>query len=134
MNKMLLLVPLLLTASCSAVDATAPVRDAKAEARLDQLLAGKVAGPTRSCITHRDADRQEVIDERTIIYRVGRDLLYRNDISPSCAGLDRDSTLIRRSSSPSLCRGDIFQVRDSGTSFERGSCSLGEFTEYRTLR
>lgn len=129
--KIWLLLPFLLTASCSAGVATAPVSDAKAQARLDLLLGGKVAGETRSCIPRRDAQRQEIIDDRTIIYRASSQRVIRGDISPSCTGLSRNSTLIRRSVSSDICAGEIFEVRDAGTGFHRGACSYGEFTEYR---
>lgn len=130
--KHLILLPLLLAASCSAEVATAPVRDARAEARLATLLGDKVQGETRSCIARRDAERQEVIDETTIIYRSGSDRVIRGNIAPACTGLDRGSTMIRRSTSSDICAGEIFEVRDAGTQFPRGSCIYGDFTEYRT--
>lgn len=129
--KTLLLLPLLLTASCGAGVVADPVRSSKAETRLTQLLAGKVAGRTTSCINQRDANEQRVIDERTIIYRTGRNKLYRTEID-QCPRLDSRSTLIRRTTSPNICSGEIFEVRDAGTGFSYGSCTFGEFTEYRT--
>ncbi len=128
--KLSYLLPLLLTA-CSAEVATAPVRDARAEARLAQLLGDKVQGATRSCISRRDAERQEIIDDSTIIYRPGNDRVIRGTMAPACTGLDRNSTLIRRSIGTDICAGEIFEVRDAGTQFPRGSCSYGDFTEYR---
>jgi len=133
MTKFSLLAPILL-AGCSAGVATEPVRSAKAETRLSQLLAGKVAVGTQLCIPNRDANRQTVIDERTILYRVGTSKVYRNDIPGGCLGLDSRSTLIRRTTGSNLCGGEIFEVRDSGTGFSRGSCAFGDFTEYRTPR
>lgn len=132
--KSLLLLSLLIPAACSGVDAAAPVRNERAALRLDQLLAGKVAGETRSCIRRRDAERQEIIDDRTVIYRISRDRLIRGDLSPACTGLDRNSTMIRRSTSLDICRGEIFEVRDAGTGFQQGSCIYGDFTEYRAAR
>lgn len=136
--KMLLLVPLFLTASCGAGVAADPVRDVKAATRLDQLLAGKAAGATRSCISQRDAREQRVIDDRTILYgarlsAAGGNTVYRSEIR-GCPELDDRSTLIRRSTSSSLCSGEIFEVRDSGTGFVYGSCTFGPFTEYRPVR
>lgn len=130
MKPLLLVLPILVGA-CSAQVATAPVRDERAEARLATLLGGKVQGATRSCIARRDAERQEIIDENTIVYRTG-DRVIRGDIAPACGGLDRNSTLIRRSTSSDICSGEIFEIRDSGTQLPRGSCTYGEFTEYRS--
>lgn len=130
--KLSLLLPVLLLASCSADVATSAVRNARAEARLATLLGGKVQGATRSCISRRDAERQEIVDESTIVYRAGGDRVIRGNIAPSCSGLGRHSTLVRRSISPDICRGEIFEVRDAGSQFPRGSCSYGDFTEYRS--
>lgn len=130
--KLFLFLPVLLATSCTGEVATAPVRDARAEARLAQLLEGKVQGATRSCIARRDAERQEIIDETTIIYRAGGDRVIRGNIAPACTGLDRHSTMIRQSTSTDICAGEIFEVRDAGTQFPQGSCIYGDFTEYRT--
>lgn len=131
--KTLLFVPLLL-AGCGVGVATDPVRSAKAETRLTQMLAGKVAGATRSCISAREADRQTVIDERTILYRAGAGRVFRNDIPGGCPRLSPRSTLIRRSTSSNICSGEIFEVREAGTGISYGSCSFGDFTEYRRPR
>ena len=132
--KMLLLIGLLATASCAAGDTAEPARTAKAEGRLDQFLAGKVASQPQSCITRREAERQEVVDDRTIIFRVSSNRVIRNDISPSCPGLDRQAAIIRVSPSTSICRGEIFEVRDLTSGISYGSCTFGDFTEYRTPR
>lgn len=128
--RVLLILPVLLAASCSAGMAADPVRTAKAETRLSEMLAGKVAGETRSCIRQLDAREQRVIDARTIIYRTGRNRLYRTEIE-DCPRLSNHSTLIRRTISTNICSGEIFEVRDSGTGMSYGSCTFGEFTEYR---
>lgn len=130
--KLLLALPLLLSA-CGANVAADPVRVAQAETRLGELLAGKTAGRVMTCLPRQYAERQTIIDERTIIFRpnAGRSRVYRSDLSPSCPGLDRYSTLIRRSTQTSICSGEIFEVRDSGTQFPQGSCTFGDFTEYR---
>jgi len=125
-----MILSILLLAGCSAGVATDTVRSVKAETRLGQILAGKVAGRTQSCISRLDAERQTVIDGRTIIYNGNRSRLYRTEIA-SCPALDNRSTLIRRSTSTGICSGEIFEVRDSGTGFSHGSCSYGDFTEYR---
>lgn len=129
MTKTLLLLPLLL-AGCSAGVATEPVRSAKAETRLGQLLAGKVAGRTQSCISRRDADQQTVIDDRTILFYTNRSRLFRSEIA-NCPRLGNRSTLIRQSISSNICSGEIFEVRDSGTGMSYGACTYGDFTEYR---
>ena len=129
--KISLIVPLLLVGCAAAPE---PVRTAKMESRLGELLRGKVAGATRSCIPLRSATRQTIIDERTILYRVNANRVYRSDLDPGCPGLDDRSTLIHRTTSNNLCSGEIFEYRDAGTQFARGSCTFGPFTEYRTAK
>lgn len=132
MKQLLLALPLLL-AACGANVAEDSVQTVKAQTRLDQLLAGKTPGRTNSCVSRIDSQRQTVIDERTILFRpaAGNSRVFRSDLSPACPRLDRNSTIIRRSTSSSICAGEIFEVRDSGTQFSYGSCTFGPFTEYR---
>lgn len=130
--KPALLLATAILAGCTGT-AAEPVRTARAESRAADLLRGKVAGATRACIPLRSANRQTIIDERTILYRVSSTLVYRNEL-PGCPGLDDRSTLIHRTTLPSLCSGEIFEYRDAGTGFTQGSCTFGEFTEYRTPR
>lgn len=132
MMRATILAAMLVLVGCTGGSAE-PVRTARMETRMTELLRGKVAGRTRSCIPLRSADRQTIVDERTILYRVGSNLVYRNDL-PGCAGLDDRSTIIHRTTLPSLCEGEIFEYRDAGTNFPQGSCTFGPFTEYRTPR
>lgn len=132
--KLALVLPLLL-AGCGAAVASDSPREVRAQQRAERLLVGKTAGETRSCAPLRELNRQTIVDERTILYRVSSTKVWRNDIPGGCAGLDRNSTLIRRTiNGTSICSGEIFEIRDSGTQFPRGSCSFGEFTEYRAAR
>ena len=130
--RMLLLAPFLL-AGCAAGVADDPVRTARAETRLGELLGGKEPGRRLSCLPRMNAERQTIIDERTILFRpsAGRGRVYRSDLETPCPRLDTTSTIIRRSTSSSICAGEIFEVRDSGTQMSYGSCTFGPFTEYR---
>ena len=133
--KLLLASPLLLLSACGANVAADPVRTAKAETQLGELLAGMTPGRVMTCLPRQYAERQTIIDESTIVFRpnAGRSRVYRSNLSPSCPGLDRYSTIIRRSTQTSICSGEIFEVRDSGTQFPRGSCTFGDFTEYKAV-
>lgn len=130
--KMLLVLPLLLSA-CGANMADDPVQTARAETRLGQFLAGKEPGRRSSCVSRINSQRQTIIDERTIMFSPsgGRNRVYRSDLPIACPRLDRNSTIIRSSTSSDICSGEIFEVRDSGTQFSYGSCTFGDFTEYR---
>lgn len=131
--KLSFVLPLLLLAGCGSAVASDSPRDARSQQRVDQLLSGKTAVGTQSCAPLRELDRQTIVDDHTILYRVSATKVWRNDIPIGCTGLDRNSTLIRRSiSSTDICSGEIFEVRDSGTQFPLGACSFGEFTEFRS--
>lgn len=119
-------------ASCSyAPPAAAPLMTAQAQAKLSQLLAGKVAGQPQSCLPPQGADDMVVIDEYTIAYRDGVSRVWINKPLGPCSGLGRPSySLLTRRTGSSLCSGDIAQVVDITTDTTIGSCSLGEFTPY----
>ena len=54
----------------------APMVDQRAEARLNQLLAGKVPGRPQSCLAHFRADDMVVIDDYTIAFRDGTNRVW----------------------------------------------------------
>jgi hypothetical protein len=115
-------------ASCS----TAPEpRSPQATAKLDKLLAGRVAGTPRDCLpTYRSGD-MITIDENTILFRQGS-RYWRNDPQGGCSGLGSGNyALVTKSyGSSGLCRGDIGRVMDLTTGIVVGSCSLGDFVPY----
>ena len=113
-----------------------PGRTAKAEAHLQQVLAGKVPGPGRSCLPHYRADNMVVIDDNTILFRDGR-TVYRNDFrGGTCSRLGSGfyALLTRSSGGTGLCRGDIAEVVDTSSGMQVGSCVLGDFVPYTTPR
>lgn len=132
MKAAALLLPLLL-AGCGVAVTTDPVAEAKAQTRLGQLLAGRIEVGTRQCIPARPIDRQTIIDDRAIFFRQGSNRLYRSSIA-DCPKLGPRSQIIRRTTGTSICRGEIFEVRDAGTGFSYGACTFGDFTEYRGSR
>lgn len=109
----------------------AQARMDREEAKLAKALDGKVAGKPVSCITLRDVDSMQVYGERTLVYRMNSKLSYRNDPYGGCPGLNNSRTLITRTPTGQLCRGDIARVADLAAGFEMGSCALGDFIPYR---
>ncbi|MDQ3246047.1 MAG: hypothetical protein M3Q52_03980 [Pseudomonadota bacterium] len=119
-------------ASCSTAP-QAPVYNARAEAELQKALIGKVAGAPLDCLQRSRTQDMIRIDGNTILFRDGRNRIYRNEINGVCDGLDRSSTaLVTRNlgGGGQLCRGDIAQVVDTSTGMTVGSCSLGDFVPY----
>lgn len=132
MRRLLLTAVLPVTlASCASDRAATPFqRTAENQERLDERLRGlTLAGRQSSCIPAFQAREQRIIDERTILFFTGRSPVYRVEIR-SCPALDRNSTIVRRSTLPSICENEIFEVRDAGTQFSRGSCTFDEITRY----
>ena len=120
-------------ATCASSAISEP-RTAKAQTRLQELLGDKTAGTPVDCLpTHNDD--MVVIDDNTILFRVGRNSFYRNDPPGGCPPLGRGSfALVTRTPSSALCRGDIATVVDVPAKTTVGSCTLGEFVPYRRVQ
>ena len=110
--------------------AAAAERDAEYSAELADALEGRVAGRPVSCINQRDIRSSKNIGERTILYDTGS-VIYRNDPPGGCEGPGLGKTLITRTPSTQLCRGDIARVVDLSIPTEYGSCSYSDFVPYR---
>lgn len=129
-----LMAPFALTA-CAAgqQSAEAEALTPRQLALLDRELGGKVAGEPVSCIPGRTADQTIRVSDDILLYRVSGRLVYKNDLRSSCPGLARDNDIIvSRTTGTGPCRGDIITLVDRTSGISGGSCSLGEFTPYRT--
>jgi hypothetical protein len=129
-------VSLLLLGAAVASCTTAPPapRSASAEAHLESLLAGKVAGAPADCIPSSAADNMIVIDDNTLLFREGSRRVWRNDLEGgSCYGLSMGGALVtkRGVGTSSLCRGDVSHVMSS-SGLITSSCILGDFIPYTT--
>ena len=103
------------------------------EARLAQLLDGRVAGPPVNCIQSRGIDSSEVIDKTAIVYRQGS-TLYVNRPRGGADQLNNDDILVTRNYTGSLCSIDPVNLVDRVAHFQRGFVSLGEFVPYRKVK
>lgn len=101
---------------------------------MDRWLAGKAPGEPVDCIQHRQIQATYYVGDKTILYRVSKNLVYRNDPVGGCPGLHSGSALISQTSMSQLCRGDIQFVKDFGINVPGGSCALNQFVPYRTVR
>lgn len=129
------IVPLLAAAALGGCMAAPPpgaaIVDPKAQTRLAELLAGKVAGQPQSCLPSWRTHDMAVIDDRTIVFRetAGRAWVMhpQNDCNLLSAG---PYALVTRTSTTQLCRGDIGQVVDTLSGAMVGSCVMGDFVPY----
>ncbi|MBT2186276.1 hypothetical protein [Sphingobium nicotianae] len=133
MKRIILPLGLLGLAACTQGAPTEPqlgVREAK---DLERLLAGKVAGAPVSCISSYDSSKLQVLGDNILVYRVNKDLLYRNNLQGSCHGLAQGDTLVmNRLDASQYCRGDIAHVVNLTSGSMTGSCALGDFIPYKT--
>lgn len=117
--RYLLLAPILML-SMAATD-----RDAAA---VDKALAGKVAGVPKDCLSRTESASMSTHDN-VLLFRVNRNLVYRNDLT-NCPLRSDDIIQTNLYGTDRLCRGDIFQIVDRGSGFNRGSCTYGDFVPY----
>ena len=130
--RLLAAFPALMLVACNA-QPMAPDRDPRGEARLAQLLAGKVAGKPVDCLEPYRMNDMEVIDRDTIAYRDGR-TVYIQNTDGYCypSGRAGGYTLVTtRVGTNQTCRGDISKVVDSSSGSFAGSCSYNDFIPYR---
>jgi hypothetical protein len=132
--------PLIITAllglsACSASDTAStpsPLTEKQAK-QVEELLGGKVAGKPQQCLdSFRNSNAIRLSDD-FLIYRVNRNLVYRNELRSSCPGLARDDDImVIRSFSTSHCRGDQFQLVDRSSGIPGPTCVFGEFVPYKS--
>ena len=126
-------VPLL--ASCAGSGTAEPGASAlspKQAERLDKQLAGKVPGEPIRCLPNYRTSETIRISDDILLYRSGRNLVYRNTLKGSCPGLARDSDImVVRQFGSSTCEGDFFYLVDRSSGIRGPTCVFGEFVPYR---
>lgn len=136
MRGMLLLLIGTTLASCQT--APQPVtRSAQGQRDFERLTAGKIAGPTISCIPSYAVKDQTIIDGRTIAFRSGGGAtVYVAHLSEGCelAGRGTYALFSRKFGTADTCRGDIEQVVDTTNRISVGSCVVGDITPYTRPR
>ena len=133
MRSLSLLIAGALVASCTAAPPPQPMRTAKSEQQLQQLLAGKVAQPAVSCLPSYNANDMRVIDESTIAFRVGGGSRVFVARTSGCSNLRPNgpyALLTKGFGGSGMCRGDIAQVIDTLSRMTVGSCVIEGFTPY----
>jgi hypothetical protein len=81
------------------------------------------------CVRINDIDKIDIVDADTLVFRMRRGKVYRNELPHRCPGLRSSDTLMYRSSVGQLCSVDVVTVlEDWGFGFAPGaSCGLGMF-------
>jgi hypothetical protein len=100
---------------------------------LAKALDGKVPGKPATCVSRMlSTNGLSAVTDGILLYRVNRDLVYRNDLNGSCIGISRGNTLVLKPTNNQYCRGDIAYSVDMSTGMRGASCVLGDFVPYRT--
>lgn len=115
----------MLVAACAAVP---PANTDRAE--LADVLNGRVAAGTQSCVPITPGVNLTVLNSDTLLYDRGG-TVWVNELRGSCPGLGTTSTLIVEPSSGQYCRGDQFREIEWGATIPGPTCVLGDFTAYR---
>ena len=129
------IIPLALAAAVAGCNVAPPpqaaLADPRAQTRLAQMLAGKVAGQPQSCLPTYRADRMTVIDDRTIVFQDSPSRVWVMHPQNECNLLSAGPyALVTRTTTTQLCRGEIGQVVDTMSGTTVGSCVMGDFVPY----
>ncbi len=115
-----------LLAGCAT---TGAVADRPEDPKVTKALAGKTPGEPRDCLSLVDSRASSTYDG-TILYRVSRNLTYRNDMN-GCPSLGWDRIPVVEVRGSQICRGDIVRLADRTTGATWGACTFGDFVPYR---
>jgi hypothetical protein len=96
-----------------------------------QTVAGRIAGPPQSCVSHFGSDHPYVIDPQTLAYGYGR-TIYVNRLGAPCPGVDQSNILITESYGGMYCRGDRIRGSEPGAIIPGPVCILHDWVPYRT--
>ena len=124
-------------AGCAAPSPRASaMAQAKAQAKLNQLLAGKVPGRPQACLASYRANDMIVVDDYTIAFRDGTNRVWINKPAGGCNLLSAGpyALVTRNTGGMGLCRGDIGRVVDTLSHSTVGSCVMSDFMPYMTPR
>ena len=112
-----------------AAPATAEERP-RGEAKLAQMLEGRVAGEPQRCIRLLGSDPLTIIDGTAVVSRQGDTVWVNRTANP--ASLDDDDRMtIRKFSASRLCRLDQVTTFSRSGDFYTGNIFLEEFVPYR---
>lgn len=103
------------------------------EAKLAQLLEGRVAGEPVDCIFMPSVSSAQVIDKTAIVYDSGR-TIYVQRPSSGAESLDDDDVMVTRRTGSQLCSVDTIQLHDRSGGFWRGFAGLDKFVPYTKVK
>ncbi|MBO9579460.1 MAG: hypothetical protein J7498_01035 [Sphingobium sp.] len=104
--------------------------NAKGEAKIAKLIAGRTAGTPVSCIPAVfNGQNMQVIDSTAIVYDAGSTIYVARPDDPK--SLDSDNILIIDRFGSQICKQDVIRTVDRYSGFMTGAVFLGDFTPYK---
>lgn len=113
-------------AGVAAVPAAAPPQSQ--HAKLDRALEGMTAGKPQTCIEPTNVTEIKIVDG-ALLYKQGRNKLWRNDTNGGCSRGATD-LIVTRSVVGRYCSGDIVETHARPGGMLTGACALGDFVPY----
>lgn len=99
----------------------------QSEALTEALAGFERSGESRSCLSSYQIDDINPVDDFHWLVTTRRRDTYLTQVSRGCRNADSSFTYLQYRGRGQLCRGDIVEVRDSGTQMQQGACSLGSY-------
>jgi hypothetical protein len=92
----------------------------------DPLSGFTAAGEVRRCVYAHEISETRVVDDRTILFRLGARRFYVNRLGRDCGGLKvQGKFAYTLRGGNELCRGDVIRVLETGST--GAACLLGSF-------
>lgn len=130
MKKSLTIAAGLLAASLAPAPLAADDHEmSRGEAKLADMLEGRVAGEPTNCIRTIGSRNIQQIDETALVYRDGNTIWVNYTRTPDSIE-DNDVMVIRRFTTSQLCRSDQITTIDRFAGFLTGFIMLDEFVPY----
>lgn len=135
MKKLITFAAIAFCAGCATPSAEEVAEmEANSEAQLAKELRNyEQSGPPVSCVNQRDLGGNRSAGDAIVFDGRTNSVRYVNRPAGGCPDLNFGRTLIVRTTSSQLCRGDIATVLDPVSRTQYGGCGLGEFTPYKRV-
>ena len=84
-------------------------------------------GETQNCIPLNSIDSSDILDDKTILFKMKGKGAYLNELPYQCPQLKSQDAFSYKTSVNQLCNTDIITVIDTTTPQRLASCGLGKF-------
>lgn len=103
----------------------------RGEAKLNEILQGRVAGEPVDCLRLQNIRSSRIVDDTAILYTTTDGTIYVNRPRSGASTLDQWDVLVTRNFGSRLCSIDIVRLYSTSPWIQTGFVGLGEFVPYR---